>query len=134
MKQREIKFRGVSIVSGNWIYGCLFINEDMRTFIVHELITKDTYYSEVVYESVGQFTGRIDMNGNEIYEGDLVMVPYGNGKVEYASNQAMFIITWIDDREAYNESLAYEPKSYKYGRTRKDLEIIGNVFQNPELL
>ena len=110
MKQREIKFRGVSIVSGNWIYGCLFINEDMRTFIVHVVIT------------------------NEIYEGDLVMVPYGNGKVEYASNQAMFIITWIDDREAYNESLAYEPKSYKYGRTRKDLEIIGNVFQNPELL
>ena len=77
-----------------------------------------------------QYTGLKDKNGKEIFEGDVVCVEYGKGVVEYSEKQAMFIINWIDDDEAYNESLAYNPRNYIYGETRKDIEVIGNIYEN----
>jgi hypothetical protein len=77
---------------------------------------------------------KILLSNSTIYEKDIVKVPYGTVAVEYADNQGMFIIVWIDDKEAYTESLAYEPNQYKYGSSRKDLEVIGNETDNPELL
>lgn len=125
--KREIKFRFWNTAAQTMQTDSTGWNENMG---INEMVESMNDY-EIIPQ---QFTGRIDLNGKEIYEGDIVKVPYGKGKVEYASNQGMFIITWIDDREANNEALAYEPNSYKYGRTRKDLEVIGNIFETPELL
>ncbi len=77
-----------------------------------------------------QFTGLLDKNGKEIYEGDIV-IPRDSDrplKLFIESAKKPFVIKWeysgwenIDNRE-------------EYGFLSSDLEIIGNIYENPELI
>ncbi len=65
---RQIKFRGLRTDGKGWVYGDLMCNwTDPQ--ILSEL---DGNEYKVIPESVGQFTGRQDINGIDIYEGDNV--------------------------------------------------------------
>lgn len=80
---REIKFRGKRIDNDKWIIGDLISCPDGRYEIVsHEeiplnfsaLATAEISF-EVDPETVGQFTGRKDINGSDLYPGDLIQTP-----------------------------------------------------------
>jgi uncharacterized phage protein (TIGR01671 family) len=67
---------------------------------------------------VMQYTGLKDKNGKEIYESDIVATDgYGNQKVHY--DAPMFRVGNLDSLEYW---------------TGKDVEVIGNIYENPELL
>jgi len=75
-----------------------------------------------------QYTGLKDKNGKEIYEGDIVRhLPTafnsssGVGEIYYHKGHARFALKWVGNLEHYLDSL----NSY---------EIIGNVYENPDLL
>lgn len=121
---REILFRGKDILTGEWLYGDLIqsANEEDVKFIVP---FTETNTRGVIPETIGQFTGLCDKNGQGIFEGDIVRCKNYHGTVEgyigYSKSGVYFLycISGYSDEYLFNCT---------------DIEIIGNVFDNPELL
>ena len=96
----------------------------------------DNYeYANVKYM---QYTGLKDKNGKEIYEGDIVKVKlykgeeekYFIGKVEYFGSN--FIVDADNNSEYHVYDLDGFGIDYRYNL--EDCEVIGNIYDNPELL
>lgn len=123
---REILFRGKRLDNGEWIQGypCRYgwIGKE-KDYIIPDYASA-LYTAEIDPETIGQYTGLTDMNGRKIFEGDTVWNNYDEdyGKVEWDNDMAKFIITFptftVDFANVYGE----------------ELEIDGNVYDNPELL
>ena len=88
---REIKFRGKRIDNGEWVYGYLFTTPlTNETGIAdHFLSGQEKKYQicdehgvvfEIDIKTVGQFIGREDKNGKEIYEKDIVKFIYNKDR------------------------------------------------------
>lgn len=121
---REVKFRGYSIDDKCWItgYGVEKITED--GFFIPTGCANDTY--EVFKESIGEYTGEKDINGIEIYEGDIIettrALNHIIGAVIYRK------ASWyIQSKEGYNVRLI------SIFSTAEN-KIIGNVYENKNLL
>ena len=130
---REIKFRGKDLETGEWVYGSLFQSLEQYPAIAKPKPTADgkLFYCLTVVDAdtVGQYTGLKDRNGKEIYEGDIALMDYSafnTGK----DGQTYAVVRWIDYRAAFmwDAGLNY------YADMRNDVEICGNIHDNPELL
>lgn len=129
---REILFRGKRKDNGEWVYGN-FVRGCVDDFAyIVEFGNKELCrnYVEVIPETVGQYTGLTDKNGKKIFEGDIVHC------VSKFDNAYMVVIFECGQ---FRMVLAEKYYEYKTGLGYYDIncftkEVIGNVYDNPELL
>ena len=131
---REIKFRGKSKNSGEWLYGYLFNYELSLTAVtpcinicipasLEEVYSDCTVYSD----TIGQYTGLRDKDGKEIYEGDIV----------YIGSNLKAVVIWFNGSFRFKDELSCKATYFEdIGVVMRDYDvcIIGNIYDNPELL
>ena len=131
MKQREIKFRyRVKDLNDGRIITWYKSLEEVEDGLI--ILTNKTYKTL----SRDEYTGLLDKNGKEIYEGDLI----GRDNVK-----AICKIIWSDEFMSFRmQETFWRVDPPEDGRRvvdfaidnwmRKDLEIIGNIYENPKLV
>lgn len=129
---RTIKFRGKNL-DGEWVYG-FYVEEERQTingFEKKHFIVNDGY-DYVKPDTVGQFTGLYDKDGKEIYEGDIIGCHNPDIKhlIFYNEKQGRFMAALNGDIENDFVGVCGLDDS----RWNASKEVIGNVYDNPELL
>lgn len=128
---REILFRGKRKDNGEWVCGYLYrLSERLNPFIM--FVNSNAESHEVIPETVSQFTGLTDKNGKKIFEGDIVKGDLGLG---YGDNENH--IAYIEYQEDGMSFCLVEILEEDFGKCAEisdDLEVIGNIHDNPELL
>lgn len=140
---REIKFRGKVSKTKQWVYGDLLhvsngciittnseLGETLPDGDIGLAYSLDEF-AVVIPETVGQFTGLLDKNEKEIYEGDIIKtkrygVVHGQSNTQGAD---LFRVVYENAQFYIDNKLRHF-----YLQDSRCNEVIGNVFDNPELL
>lgn len=139
---REIKFR--ALYRGNmdlmdlpepvWHYGVPMPGDNPT--VVH-LITKE-YEIVCDVSTVGEYTGLKDKKGTEIYEGDIVTFHKGYVDDTWTDTEQgkPYVIKWHSETLSYKaarESKSLTPGCGQTGSYKWTWEVVGNIYENPEL-
>lgn len=150
---REILFRAKAInrgpnreyrtnyKNGDWVYGLItkLYNDIYKDILPAEMRNTDEVSGiEVDYKTIGEYTGLKDKNGERIFEGDIVTYADAVADFEGYHDDVFLncgevgISAWdgiyFTNRQTVDMSDLYESE------TMVDCEVIGNIFDNPELL
>ena len=128
---REILFRGKF---GNELkYG--FLSIEPRGLVIKEQYKNDSSNVwHIESDTIGQYTGFKDKDGNKIFEGDIVEFTNSDGdttlyEVFWDGNNGKFAIAASGNRNYVDDFELFERNEYF-----KLFEVIGNIYDSPELL
>ena len=128
---REIKFRGRRVDNGEWVDGDLITGVGPKygkMYILPRVLNLahlkgcdplDGY--KVDPATVGQFTGLIDKNGREVFEGDVLEADNYRVEIKFVGGQFV----------GYNKNYSITETQ---NRNWLSWVIIGDIFNNPELI
>jgi uncharacterized phage protein (TIGR01671 family) len=151
-EMREILFRGKTKENGEWVQGYFvyaksdFDSEELREADIIPHNTDRVYKGEynVVFpcipESIGQYTGLTDKNGNKIFDGDILSIAQimdGIGKYNFPPLKYPVNVVVIWDKCAWSWKTICKDKRYIHfpdAWCHFECEVIGNIHDNPELL
>jgi uncharacterized phage protein (TIGR01671 family) len=121
---REIKFRGYNRKNNVWLYGFYLQNRGAHFIVPDEFADGKSWDDyEIDPATLGQYTGLKDRNGREIYEGDILHDHFCNNRYVVLFDGGSFdVMSTLDKSGNYLSDVV------------GDIEIIGNIHDNPELM
>ena len=142
---REILFRGKRLDNGEWVWGDLIASNLISPDRNGELYINGKYVDGMVWgegcfyriaqSTIGQYTGLMDKNGKRIFEGDIVAQNWYDydeprddsfGKVVFCEYDCSFSVMDVNKD-------GFMPLG-RCGSYHWEVEVIGNIHDNPELL
>lgn len=139
---REIKFRGMA-TDGKWVYGLLSYSTGARGLPEKGWFISNTHGMPWAFlirpETRGQYTGLKDKNKKEIYGGDIFQV--GSNKEWIKGEGERSVVEWHNKLARFGLSFysiyggeGYTGKEQHLVDCIRGLKVIGNKYENPELL
>ena len=144
---KEILFKGKRADNGEWVEGYYaYQRKSLTDKERYYILTNNGFgfsWQNIVPETLCQYSGLTDKNENKIFEGDIISYqrdnedcPFPNkdtnkriGRVFFQDFRASFAVA-----EGRNGSDMLNQDLYRYVRGGNRTEVIGNIFDNPELL
>lgn len=131
----EIEFKAKSIENGDWVNGYYLQNEtdNKRKSIIYQSNNSSEKMIEVDPVTLSQFTGYNDKNGRKIFTNDIVRIISTYPRVKFDNNKKVVFKHGSFEVEHYSGrvlSLSY----YCDRPSRQSIDIIGNIFDNADLL
>lgn len=135
--------KGKRLDNGEWVQGVPFEIEGKQVILIKDnenllrvhyleenMWTAEIYAIEVDSSTICQCTGLKDNNGNLIWENDVVKeittINFGNDKAKVSWIESEWMLEW--------KTKCFYRKDMKFWTSEKIIEVIGNIFDNPELL
>ena len=116
---REILFKGCTVLGNRWIKGIYIPFTDKQFGYIIDRVTGEQILC--YNKSIGQYTGFTDRNGENIFEGDIMQL---------CSACYPCLVYWDGKGWAWKQN----GKRREIDLTREKMCIIGNLYDNPELL
>lgn len=127
---REILFRGKRTNGNGWAYGIPVKRSD-ESWRIRYGFSDDGKFAKVILESISQYTGIIDKNEKEIFEGDIVKRKIFD---DFITGQVVWSDIGFCGFQLKCGNVYYHIGKDEHTGTAQDDEVIGNIFDNPELL
>lgn len=130
---REILFKAKRTDNGEWVEGLLTVMWGQYHIINPD--DENTAYP-IDKDTICQYTGLAHVNGNKIWENDIICTDVGNVKVAYVADPSPYenhynagfevLFANVTDNENYRHDLGY-------WTLLRGFESVGNIFDNPDL-
>lgn len=134
---REILFRGKALKTSEWVFGFVQKKQVIGgvNWLIHEDLRASTaYHAPIVINpsTIGQYTGLTDKNGTKIFENDIVAY-WDTYNTENGQSEADCIgkVVWDDETISFQVTNRLSAESYE---VLDECSVIGNIYDNPELL
>ena len=125
---REILFRAKRVDNGEWVYGNYAFTDTNGE--QHFIFQNKAFEHEVHKDTICQYTGLTDKNGNKIWENDILV---GHLDDNFPEDTTYTKVVWHNNgfctkEQGSEDVLAIDEFDQKY------FEVCGNIFDNPELI
>lgn len=137
---REILFRAKQKDNGNLVEGDLRQDRDLETayisgwdyYTTEGGLEREPFEYEIEPETLCQYTGKSDEDGKKIFEGDIVgFIDLYSTESGYSESSCLGEVVWSKEECCFHVTNRLSAESFE---VLDECKVVGNVFDNPELL